>query len=99
MGMIQGLLDLLRMAKTGSLKIILLTMIEEEIFIQMGSLKTGNLKNPITAVGIRRKLNRQLMLQQQQQHKINDILKGKGRETKGAAHQYEKAGDFDSVFT
>ena len=46
-----------------------------------------------------RKLNRQLMLQQQQQHKINDILKGKGRETKGAAHQYEKAGDFDSVFT
>ena len=37
------------------------------------------------------------MLQQQQQHKINDILKGK--ETKGAAHQYEKAGDFDSAFT
>ena len=55
---IQGRLDLLQTAKTGSLKIILLTMIEEEIFIQMGNLKTGNLKKPITAVGIRRKLNR-----------------------------------------
>ena len=35
------------------------------------------------------------------QNQINDILKGanKGRETKGAAHQYEKAGDFDSPFT
>ena len=73
---IQGRLDLLQTAKTGNLKIILLIMIEEEIFIQMGSLKTGSLKKPITAVGIRRKLNRQQMLQHQQQYKINDILRG-----------------------
>ena len=56
---IQGLLDLLQTAKTGSLKIILLIMIEEEIFIQMGSLTTGSLKMRITAVGIRRKSSHQ----------------------------------------
>ena len=57
--MMRTIQGLTQTAKTGSLKIILLIMIEEEIFIQMGSLKTGNLKMRITAVGKMRKLNRQ----------------------------------------